>query len=185
MIPSEKAFSKDNQQERLKFIGWIVGFVDGEGCFTVTLHKNPTTSLGYQIMPEFVLSQGEKSKSVLYTTMKFFNCGRISVNRRHDNHRENLFRYSVKSQKELLDIIIPFFKENNLKTSKKDDFEKFSEILLLMKNKVHLTKEGVNEIIKIIETMNTRKKRNQSVLESSETIRRTRSGPLTFNKLTN
>ena len=173
MIPSEKAFSKDYQQERLKFIGWIVGFVDGEGCFTVTLHRNPTTSLGYQIMPEFILSQGEKSKSVLYKVMKFFECGRISVNRRHDNHRENLFRYCVKSQKELLNIIIPFFQENKLKTSKRDDFDKFSKILFLMKRKVHLKRDGINKIIGIIETMNTRKKRNQSVLESSETIRRT------------
>lgn len=173
MIPSEKAFSKGNQQERLKYIGWIVGFVDGEGCFTVTLHKNPTTSLGYQIMPEFVLSQGEKSKNVLYTVMKFFKCGRISVNRRHDNHRENLFRYCVKSQKELLNAVIPFFQENKLKTSKKVDFDKFSEILLLMKDKVHLTKDGIDKIIKIVETMNTKKKRNQSVLESSETTCRT------------
>ena len=172
MIPSENAFSKDNQQERLKFIGWIVGFVDGEGCFTVTLHRNPTTSLGYQIMPEFVLSQGEKSKIVLYTVMKFFKCGRISVNRRHDNHREDLYRFCVKSQKELSEVIIPFFKENQLKTSKLEDFNKFSEILDLMKNKIHLNREGVSQIIQIVETMNTRKKRNQSFLESSETIRR-------------
>ena len=29
IMPSKKASGADNQQERLKFIGWIVGFVDG------------------------------------------------------------------------------------------------------------------------------------------------------------
>ena len=29
-MPSDKASGADNQQERLKFIGWIVGFVDGK-----------------------------------------------------------------------------------------------------------------------------------------------------------
>jgi hypothetical protein len=30
---SDKSSAADNQQERLIKIGWIVGFVDGEGCF--------------------------------------------------------------------------------------------------------------------------------------------------------
>ena len=60
-MSSKNASSRDNQQERLKLIGWIVGFIDGEGCFTISLHKNPTTSSGWQIMPEFIVTQGEKS----------------------------------------------------------------------------------------------------------------------------
>ncbi len=42
-MPSENVYGTDNQQERLKIIGWIVGFVDGEGCFSVSFIKNPTT----------------------------------------------------------------------------------------------------------------------------------------------
>ncbi len=167
---SKNALGSSNQQERLEQIGWIVGFVDGEGCFTISLHKNPTTSLGLQIMPEFILSQGQKSLSVLKKVKDYFNCGRISVNHRHDNHREDLYRFCVKSQKELRDKIIPFFKEHKLKTSKKNDFEIFSEVLELMREKQHLNNKGMIKIIKLIEAMNTKKKR-QYVLESSETIR--------------
>lgn len=169
-MQSKNALGSSNQQERLEQIGWIVGFVDGEGCFTISLHKNPTTSLGLQIMPEFVLSQGQKSLSVLKMVKDYFNCGRISVNYRHDNHREDLYRFCVKSQKELRDKIIPFFKEHKLKTSKKNDFEIFSEVLELMREKQHLNNKGIIKIIKLIEAMNTKKKR-QYVLESSETIR--------------
>ncbi len=121
-------------------------------------------------MPEFILSQGKKSLDSLLLVKNFFRCGRISVNRRHDNHREDLYRYCVKSQKELNEIIIPFFKENKLKTSKGEDFKIFSSVLELMKKKEHLTLGGVNKIVRIISAMNTKKKRLLN-LESSETIR--------------
>ena len=40
---TDNVTSADNQQERLKMIGWIVGFVDGEGCFSISVFKNRTT----------------------------------------------------------------------------------------------------------------------------------------------
>ena len=90
-MPSDTVNRGDNQQERLE-IGWVVGFIDGEGCFSISLHKNPTTRLGWQIMPEFVVTQGEKSLNVLVRLRDFFDCGNIFVNRRYDNHpqRESL-----------------------------------------------------------------------------------------------
>ncbi len=39
-MPRNSAYSADNQQERLKTIGWIVGYVDGEGCFSVSVCRN-------------------------------------------------------------------------------------------------------------------------------------------------
>ena len=32
---SKKASRAENQQERLITTGWIIGFVDGEGCFSI------------------------------------------------------------------------------------------------------------------------------------------------------
>ena len=71
-MPSKKAASADNQQERLKMIGWIVGYVDGEGCFSVSLFRNKTTKFGWQVFPEFVVTQGEKSKKSLEILIKCF-----------------------------------------------------------------------------------------------------------------
>jgi hypothetical protein len=62
---SDKASSAGNQQERLKMASWIVGFVDGEGCFSVSIFKNRTSKCGFQVMPEFVITQGQKSLNVL------------------------------------------------------------------------------------------------------------------------
>ena len=106
---------------------WIVGFVDGEGCFSVSKFKNPTTKSGYQVFPEFVVTQGAKSKKSLETIKKFFGCGAIYINRRHDNHREDLYRYCVRKVDDLYERIIPFFKKHQLKTSKFKDFNSFAK----------------------------------------------------------
>ena len=61
----------DNQQERLIKIGWITGFVDGEGCFSIGFIKQHDRQgkdrlrrgykIGYQVTHEFAVTQGEKS----------------------------------------------------------------------------------------------------------------------------
>jgi hypothetical protein len=144
---SKNGLSRDNQQERLKTIGWIVGFVDGEGCFSVSVFKNKTTKNGWQIFPEFVVTQGEKSISTLQEIEKFFGCGKIFVNHRYDNHKENLYRYCVRNIHDLKDKIIPFFEINNLRSAKIKDFLIFKEVVQLMINKEHLQKEGFEKIL--------------------------------------
>ncbi len=38
---SKKVSHAENEQERLIKIGWILGFVDGEGCFSINFVKQP------------------------------------------------------------------------------------------------------------------------------------------------
>lgn len=137
-MPSKNTTRTDNQQERLKLASWIVGFTDGEGTFSVSRIKNPTTKNGYQIFPEFVITQGAKSLLCLEQIQKFFECGKIYINKRYDNHHEHLYRYCVRSRKDLIAKIIPFFKQNHLRTAKKKDFQRFCIIIDKMKKGDHL-----------------------------------------------
>lgn len=146
MLLSDKATSADNQQERLLLANWIVGFVDGEGCFSVSIFKNRTSKNGFQVMPEFVVTQGQKSLSSLEEIKSFFGCGSIFVNRRHDNHTENIYRFCVRSLKDLHGIIIPFFKQNQLRTFKRNDFALFCIVVEMMIKRHHLTLEGFEKI---------------------------------------
>ena len=159
----------ENRQERLKIAFWIVGFVDGEGTFSVSVFKNNTTKTGWQVFPEFVVTQGERSLEALHLIKEFFQVGSIYVNRRHDNHRENLYRYCVRAISELDNVIIPFFDEYTLKSDKLFDFEKFKNCVRLIKSKSHLTVSGLKEIRSIAKTMNNGRIKNS--LESSEAIR--------------
>jgi hypothetical protein len=92
ILSSENQIRADNQQGRLD-PQWIVGFVDGEGCFSISIFKNVTSKSGFQVFPEFVVTQGAKSLLVLEKIQDHFQCGKIYENRRKDNHRENIYRY--------------------------------------------------------------------------------------------
>jgi len=159
----------NNLQERLRTEGWIVGFTDGEGCFSVSIFRNKTSKFGWQVFPEFVVTQGVSSLKSLQIFEDYFDCGKIYKNKRYDNHHEHLYRYCVRSINDLHSIIIPFFKKNKLYTSKQKDFEIFVEIIVLMYKKVHLSEKGLRKIAKRIEKMN--RKKASKFLESSEAIR--------------
>ena len=166
---SDNHVSADNQQGRLD-PKWLVGFVDGEGCFSVSFVRNKTTRFGYQIFAEFVVTQGEKSLDVLESIQEYFECGKIYRNLRHDNHREDLYRYCVRSISDLESKIVPFFNEFPLMTAKRNDFESFASVVEMMKNSEHLTLDGFETIRQIAATMNRKKTRD---LEPSETTRQT------------
>lgn len=161
--------SVDNQQERLKFIGWVVGFIDGEGCFSVSIQKSPNTKLGWQVFPEFVVTQGEKSLDSLKNIKDYFGCGNIFVNKRYDNHNENLYRYCVRSIKDLKEKVIPFFTQNKLHTAKKYDFEIFMRIMKMIEKDKHLSMSGIRQIANLSQRMN--RKKPARILVSPETIR--------------
>ena len=161
----------DNQQERLKIMGWIVGFIDGEGCFSIAIQKSPNTKLGWQVFPEFVVTQGEKSLQALRNVKDFFKCGNIFINKRYDNHKEHLYRYCVRSIKDIKEKIIPFFVENQLQTAKKGDFEIFTKVIEMIEQRQHLTLNGIRKIAGFAQKMN--RKKPSKFLASSETIRRT------------
>src|SRR5579862_4384278 len=68
----------ENQQERLIKIGWITGFVDGEGCFSINFIRQPDRDgrkgykTGFQVAHEFAVTQGAKSVVSLRALAEFF-----------------------------------------------------------------------------------------------------------------
>jgi len=101
------------------------------------------------VRPEFAVAQGASSRDVLEDLIRFFGCGKVYRNSRHDNHREDMFRYCVQRFGDLRDVIVPFFQENPLRTSKRENFEKFARIIELVYLRGHLTVPGIIEIAEI------------------------------------
>jgi hypothetical protein len=166
---SENSSGAVNQQERPGFEQWVVGFVDGEGCFSISVVQNHVCRLGWQVQHEFSVTQAAPSRPALLELVEFFGCGRMIESERKDNHRHRLLRYSVKRRSELVERIIPFFEEHPLMTAKKTDFESFCAVISIMRDNRHLTREGLETIARITETMN--RKQRSRYLESSEAIR--------------
>ena len=162
-------WTADNQQERLISIGWVIGFVDGEGCFSLGVVRQPDRAgrrgyrTGYQINHKFVVTQGERSLSCLHELRDFFGVGNLRRNARHDNHREDVYDYVVQRRDELLSVIIPFFRTHPLRTAKQTDFEKFALCVEKMQAGEHLTRHGLAGIAEVIQTMNRQKPRTEMI----------------------
>jgi LAGLIDADG endonuclease len=168
-VSSDNPTGADNQQERPGAEEWTVGFVDGEGCFSISVVRNAGCLSGWQIQHEFSVTQAASSKSALELLIEVFGCGRIIENHRTDNHREPLLRFSVKRRSELMVKVIPFFEERPLRTAKRLDFERFATVVRFMHDGRHLANEGLRFIASITEQMNRRAR--SRFLESSEAIR--------------
>jgi len=166
---SDNSSAADNQQERLIKIGWITGFVDGEGCFSIHFVRQAERlgrrgyRTGYQVAHEFAVTQGARSVKCLHLLKRHFGVGQVYLNRRHDNHKEDLHRFSVVRRHDLMNVIIPFFEKYPLRTSKLNDFTKFAECVRLMNLNVHLSPRGVVRIAEITETMNHCKSRTEMI----------------------
>ena len=164
---SENSSAAENQQERLIKIGWITGYVDGEGCFSINFIRQPHRynrrgyKTGFQVAHEFAVTQGASSVDSLHLLMKFFGVGNVYINKRYDNHKEQCIG-TVFSREELVKTIIPFFDRYPLRTSKQDNFLKFAECMDLMGTGAHLTSSGLIKIVKIAETMNHEEATNRN-----------------------
>jgi len=173
---SENPSGADNQQEtRLSTLdpGWVAGFTDGEGCFSVSLHQNPLArpTLGWHIQPTFQVSQHADHHETLLELQLFFGCGNV----RRKGPTSSVEVYVVHSTKLLVDRVIPFFEQQELRV-KRNDFEKFADIVRSIRSRNHHHREEFERIVKLAYSMNARgKQRKRSIdeilLGSSETAR--------------
>jgi len=133
----------------MELSSYITGFVDGEGSFLVSFSNRPKLSVGIEVRPSFSVSQHKRSKNIIVELCKFFQCGSVRFSQRDQN-----YKYETRSLKDLVDIIIPHFEKYPLRTSKKEDFNLFRQICLLMKKNKHLSAKGVKQIIRLAYQMN-------------------------------
>jgi len=137
--------------DTLDFPSWIVGFVDGEGCFSLSFTRRAKLNCKLEVRPSFSVSQKALNKSCLVHMEKFFNCGTLRYSK-----RDNCIKYEVRNLDDLYTKILPFFRKYSLLTSKHQDFESWSKAILKIKQGHHLNEMGMRELIELAYTMNSK-----------------------------
>ena len=127
---------------------WVTGFVDGEGCFHVSVNAHSEMKAGFQVLPEFTVVQHERDAKLLHALKEFFGCGVV-----RKNHGDRL-AFRVRGHEHLRDRIVPFFDEHPLRSEKRIDFLKFKEVVRRMERGDHLQHEGLDEIRALASQMN-------------------------------
>lgn len=129
---------------------YLVGLVDGEGCFCVSFNKHKNNRL-LEVRLLFEIELGEDDREILERVKKTLNCGNIYYlnYERYKKWRPH-YKYKVSNLKDISEKVIPFFKKYPLQARKKQSFAIFCKTAELMFSKKHLTKEGIDEIKNLI-----------------------------------
>jgi hypothetical protein len=177
-MSSDNPNGADNQQETECMLEldprWIVGFVDGEGCFSVSLHHNPRfarRSFGWQVHPTFQVYQHRRHRAVLEAMQAYFACGTI----RAKGPASNVLTYAVDSLVSLEAKVVPFF-EQHAPIVKASNFAAFADIVRSLRRKEHFTAAGFERLVRLAYSMNEAGKQRARPIEeillgSSETAR--------------
>ena len=133
---------------------YISGYVDGEGCFTVSISPRPTLVVGWEVRPSVSVSQNGDRSEVLLETQQYFGCGTIRPDR-----SDRTLKWEVRSLPLILERVIPHFRRYPLRSGKHRDFELFAEICERMARGEHRSAAGLKEIVRLAGQMNPSGKR--------------------------
>jgi hypothetical protein len=159
-----------NQQERpANMLGlsrslspdYVSGFVDGEGCFSVSIRPHPSAPHGWFIQPVFQVYQHRDNAAILEALREYLGCGTLVPK----GPNSSVITYSVHSRKDLRGIVFPFFDAHPLASRKREDYEKFREIVLRLDRKEHFSESGFRELVVIAFSMNARGKQRKYRLQ--------------------
>ena len=150
-MESENPIGADNQQGRLE--SYLSGFADGEGSFSVGVTRRLDLKNGFQLVPEFRVSQNGERATVLSTFQSVLGCGSIRPNDLSRSSDRTLV-YVVRRRRHLMERVIPFFHRNPLLSEKQRTFELFAIIVESMEAGAHLNRSGFDRLVRLAFQMN-------------------------------
>ena len=125
---------------------WVSGFVAGDGGFSIIIRSSNSYILKQQVSCRFHIAQHIKDIELMNLFSKFFNCGTVYVRLNSSNRCD----FVVQDINLLLSNILPHFDLYPILNLKYLDYICFKKALNLIKNKQHLTQEGLD----LIKTLN-------------------------------
>jgi hypothetical protein len=94
------------------------GYVDGEGCFSVSISPRPTLLVGWGVRPSLSVSQKADRSEVLLLIQRYFGCGTLRPDR-----SDRTLKWEVRSLPLLIERVVPHFYRYPLLSGKQRDFD--------------------------------------------------------------
>lgn len=139
---------------------YLLGVIDSEGCFHVSLKNQEDTRFGWVLDPVFHVVQHKNAESILHLMQKELRCGRVIV--KHGD--EDLRQFRVDNRRQISEVLIPYL--NKYKPIVKwNDFKKFAEIVERLERGDHKNYETFVPLVKEAFSMNMNGKQRKYKLE--------------------
>lgn len=146
---------------------YIVGLTDGEGCFYVNVGRDKRyPNARSQVETHFYIKLREEELPLLREVQKSLGCGYIYLQKETRPNHSQCYRFEINSQRDIHSILLPFFSQHQLRSRKKEDFKIFQKIALMVKEKRHLTEDGLQKILRLKSAMNNGARRMREIRSS-------------------
>ena len=128
---------------------WLAGIITAEGNFFINIYK-ANTKMGVGVKLVFRVTQHIRDKSLMRSFILYLDCGKV-----YKKTSKDAVDFMVTGFSDLTDKVIPFLCEYPILGKKYKDYKDFCIVGELMKDNKHLSKEGLEQILKIKAGMNT------------------------------
>lgn len=128
---------------------YVVGFIDGEGSFSISIGKHKTLKRGFEVRPEFEIELRKDDQEILERILMTIGIGRI-----YDCSYERYgwfphAKYKITSVWDMKEYLFPFLDRHPLQAKKRKSYVIFREIVLMLCNKQHLSDDGFGKIVRL------------------------------------
>jgi hypothetical protein len=149
-IPAKQLINRpySNLLNKLMMNPWFfTGFSDAESSFIISIYKDENSKLKWRVSPYFSIHIHIKDLELLKLIQKTLGVGKV----RKNSKTTAILR--VDNLKEL-QVIIDHFKKYPLVSAKYSDFLLFEQCYNLIKQKLHLTQAGLENILALKYNLN-------------------------------
>jgi hypothetical protein len=145
----QKPYGKEQIQRKKLDPHYVVGFIDGEGSFSISIGKHKTLKRGYEVRPEFEIELRKDDQEILERICVTIGAGRI-----YDLSYERYgwfphAKYKITSIWDMKEYLFPFLDTYQPQAKKGKSYRLFREIVLMVCDKRHLTDEGFEKIVRL------------------------------------
>lgn len=119
------------------------GFIAGDGSFSVGITESSSSNKNHTVVLNFQITEHIRDIEFIKRFITYFGCGSVQIK------GENVIDYRTRSYQDITEKIIPFFLKYQVLGRKGKRFVIFCEIAELMKQKAHLTPEGLKKILEL------------------------------------
>jgi hypothetical protein len=145
---------------------YISGYVDGEGCFTVSISPRAKLAVGWEVRPSLSVSQNGDRAEVLQLIQAHFGCGSIRPDR-----SDKTLKWETRRLEDILARVIPHFEQFPLLSGKRLDFERFADVCNAMAVGEHRKRVGLIGIVELAAQMNPSGRRRYAAGEILASLR--------------
>lgn len=142
---------------------WISGFTQSDGSFVIN-YSTIKHGIPVRPTPVFNLTQSNLDYDLFIEIQKYLGIGRVYKNRQN-------VTFVVRTIDEIVEVLLPLFDKHPLRGSKLEAYNIFKAVVLMIKEKKHLTLEGIIQILNLSYFMNKdtslRTEETKKILEES------------------